>query len=270
MTDVKVTPRKKRKRARVSDDPTRTSSRSAGAISRATGKACTRCGVRHLQVNSTKASCNGHLRRARPYKPCRRPPIPGGEVCDRHGGQFTVVKANAARRVAWENTEGEVGRLLAECDIPNQHPIDGLLEAVRYSGAMMRLLATLCSQLDLEIGEIKVSFNEVGTATRYTTKENSLYGLDHTGDGAPHVLVVMFGQWQDRYMRACKLALDANIDERLVRNAESTTDALYAAVSVALGKANLDPQQQAAFSSSLADELRRLVGPLDTMKKVGA
>lgn len=184
-----------------------------------------------------------------------------------HGGGSAVVKEKARVRVAWERTEGEVAALLREVDLPEQHPIDGLLECVRHSGAMVRLLAQMCAKLDLGPGELNVSVDhEAGTVLKWT-EDTGVYGYNHNGDQAQHVLVVMYGQWQDRYARACKLALDANIDERLVRNAENTTNAVYTAISRALDKAHLDPAQAEAFSIMLADELRKLAGPLDVLPK---
>lgn len=252
---------KKRKRVRRVDDPTHRSRRSPSAKARATGMPCTKCNRRHEKDG--RPTCNGHRKRVEPPKPCLRPPIPGGEVCDLHGGQFKQVKKRAQLRVVWDETAGAVAKLMQECDIPDQHPINGLLEVVRHAGAMMRLLSVLVGKLELDPGEVKLSYNDKGDVTKYTVGEDALYGLDHTGDGASHILVIMYGQWSDRYARACKLALDANIDERLVRNAESTTEALYKAVGLALDKAELDPRQAAAFSTTLAEELRKLAGPLD-------
>jgi hypothetical protein len=263
-TDVAHTKRKP-KRVKRKDDPTARSSRSPSAKARAHGGLCTRCHKKHEKANGTKM-CNGHKRRVRPYEPCNRRPIPGGEVCSLHGGQFSQVQRKAEMRIAWEQTEGEVAKLLRECDLPEQHPIDGLLEVVRHSGAMMRLLGSLCAALDLDPGEVHVSVTESGEVAKWGD-DNGLYGFNHKGDQATHILVSMYGQWADRYARACKTALDANIDERLVRNAESTTNAVFEAVSRALDKADLNPQQAQRFSVGLADELRKLAGPIDTLPR---
>jgi hypothetical protein len=255
----------KRKRVKRKDDPTARSMRSPSAKARATGTVCGKCHVRHVDKDG-RPTCNGHKRRVKPPKPCKRPPISGGAVCDLHGGQFSQVQRKADMRVAWERTEGEVAKLLRECDLPDQHPIDGLLEVVRHSGAMMRLLGSLCAALDLDPGEVHVTITENGDVAKWGD-DNGLYGFNHKGDQATHILVSMYGQWADRYARACKTALDANIDERLVRNAESTTNAVFVAVTRALDKAKLEPAQAQEFSIALADELRKLAGPLDTLPR---
>lgn len=169
-----------------------------------------------------------------------------------HGGSLTHVKEAAARRAVWEAAEGGVAQLLRECDLPEQHPIDGLLEVVRHSGAMMRLLGFMVSELDThkESGEHKYGLD-------------AIIGFDSVMEQAQNIYVKMYGEWADRYARACKLALDANIDERLVRNAEATTGVFLEALEEALKDAKLEPTQAAAFTKSLATRLRKLAGPID-------
>lgn len=264
--DVVVKP--KRKRARKTRDPLARYSASPGAKARASGKPCTRCKQHHVN-DKGKPTCNGHKKHIRPYVPCPRPPIKGGSVCPMHGGGNSVVKAKAAMRVTFAQTEGEIAELLRQCDLPEQHPIDGLLEVVRHSGAMMRLLGHLVAQLDRDAGEVGVAISDDGERVTKYSKDTGLYGYNHVGDQSAHVLMLLYGQWSERYARACKLALDANIDERLVRNAEATQNAVYMAVTRALDAADLEPDQQAKFSKKLADELRKLVGPLDAVVGAG-
>lgn len=166
--------------------------------------------------------------------------------------------------MTFANTEGQVAELLRECDLPEQHPIDGLLEVVRHTGAMMRLLGYLVSELDLE-PDISTHKTEDGVIK--VADDKAIWGLNHNEDQASHILVSMYGQWSDRYARACKLALDANIDERMVRNAEQTSQVVYIAVTRALEAATLTPTQAAAFSKTLAQELRKSLGPLDTIPR---
>jgi len=268
-SDTTNAPTPKRKRARrdrkVRDPLRRSPDSSPSAIARRKGVVCPRCDKHHVRPDG-KPSCNGHQRGVRPYQPCGRRPTPGAAVCILHGSRTPQVASKAALRVEFAKQEGQVAALLRECDLPEQHPIDGLLEVVRHTGAMMRLLGSLVAQLDLEPGEVKIAITDSGDVTKYTT-DDAIHGYNHMGDQAPHVLLLLYGMWADRYGRACKLALDANIDERLVRNAESTSDAVFQAVTVALEKANLTPVQSAEFSKTLAAELRKLVGPIEQMER---
>lgn len=166
-----------------------------------------------------------------------------------HGGSVPAVKAAAERRLSWEAAQGGIAKLLQECDLPEQHPIDGILEVVRHSGAMMRLLGYIVGGLEND-------------ETAGNTKK--LVGFNHLGDQVANAYVGLYGEWADRYARACKLALDANIDERLVRNAEATTGIFLEAFEGALAEANLDPEQARRFTTSLATRLRKVSGPLDS------
>lgn len=193
------------------------------------------------------------------YKPCEKWAMKGQEVCSVHGGRTQVAVDKAQRVLEAERWERNVQDLLEECDMPNAHPMDELLDVVRRSGAMVRLLGSMVGMLDLTPGT-DVQISDDGKLGM-TYRNRGLFGPDHQGDGAPHVLATMYGHWLDRHARACKLALDANVDERLVRNAEATTDALFAAVTRALDAAELTHEQQDAFKSVLADELRVIAGP---------
>jgi hypothetical protein len=192
-------------------------------------------------------------------------PLRGGVVCKMHGGKTPATRAKAEARVQRHFIEGKVGFLLKQqgIDMPNTHPLDGLLEVVRRSGSMMRLLEGLVSelQLDVDAGPEIWGMDDAGN-TIFKMPRN-IYGRNHVGDGAPHVLVEMYHQWMMTYARACKLALDANIDERMVRNATVTSDLYFEAFRKAIVSTGLSPDQAKLFSASLADELRKLAGPLD-------
>jgi hypothetical protein len=183
----------------------------------------------------------------------------GADVCPQHGRGKHIVEA-AARRYKFAQQEGEIANLLREADLPNQHPLDGLLEVVRHTGAMMRVLSGLCAQLE-ETGEVSVHYDEKDQP-HYRMVNNAIVGVNHDGDGAAHVLVLLYEKWSGLYMRACKTALDANIDERMVRNATATGDAFLSAFTVALNEAQLQPDQSARLSKALARELRSLVSPV--------
>jgi hypothetical protein len=174
----------------------------------------------------------------------------GQEVCRLHGGATPVARERAAEKLAFAQAEGEVAEMLHEYDMPELHPIDGLLEVVRHTGGMMRMLGALVGTLDIDPHGLVFKMDN-----------EALHGFNHAGDQAAHVLVTLYGVWSDRYARACKLALDANIDERLVRNAESTTSAIYGAIESALIKAQLTPEQAGIFTRELGASMRRLMGP---------
>jgi predicted transcriptional regulator len=181
-------------------------------------------------------------------------------VCSKHGGMATQVREAARRRYEFAAVEGEIGKLLRDADMPQQHPLDGLLEVVRHSGAMMRMLSLQCAAL-AERGVVGVTDDDFGKP-HYYMKSEGLVGVDHEGDGAPHVLVTLYERWSLLHMRACKTALDANIDERLVRNAEATSEKFFRVFAQAVEAADLTVEQQARLRNTLAAGLRAM-SPID-------
>jgi hypothetical protein len=172
--------------------------------------------------------------------PCAGYAIVGGTVCRAHGGAAAQVRTAADQRSTLARVEGQVVALLDALEVEAVHPLDGLLEAVQRAGGMMRLLGQL-------LGRLHITDNGSGEA---------LYGPDHLGNARPHVLLALYGQWVDRYARACKLALDAGVDERMLRLAESDADRLFTAITGAMETAGLSLDQREAFRVALVAELR--------------
>jgi len=154
--------------------------------------------------------------------------------------------------------EGRIAQLLRECEVENQHPMDGLLEVVRHAGAMFRLLAGMVGELDVLPGTSIIGVNEDGSPA---VKNIGFTGYNHLGEEVPAILVQMYGLWADRYARACKLALDAGIDERMVRNAEMTSMIFFDAITAAIRDAQLTPEQTTVMRRSLAERLRTVSAP---------
>lgn len=157
---------------------------------------------------------------------CRRAAILGGTVCPMHGGRAPAVKAAAARRVARERLEGEVGVLLEEFELEAEqaHPVELLLDAVRRAAAMARLWGELVAQLRYPDGvNLKTWTPAVSDPER-----GALTGPNHLGDGAVHVTVKEYREALKLAGHLSKLALDAGVDERRVRMAEETGRELVA------------------------------------------
>lgn len=172
-------------------------------------------------------------------EPCERWAIAGGTVCPAHGGSAPQVKAAARRRLQATHLEGSIGAMLAEleADALDVSPVAVLLEQVARTHAMVQVLGAMVGELEPS-GQARHDVTADGTPTR-------LYGTNHLGDGAPHVLVEMYATWIDRATRASKLACDAGVEERLVALAEDQAKLMaevMRAFAVALG---LDPHDDA-------------------------
>lgn len=214
---------------------------------------CKKCGQLHVRVKDGLRSCNGHNQTG---APCQRRPTSGTTVCIMHGGRSPAVRKKARERAQLSLVEGKVAKLLREVDMPAQHPLDGLVEVVRHSGAMMRMLAGLVGELDLHPDDQTLMMSPEGDLRL----QRALYGPNHTGDGVPHALLTLYGVWSERYAKACKLALDANIDERVIRNAESTSEKMFSMIGKAVQAAQLSDDQRLRLQAALAAELRRYTG----------
>lgn len=192
---------------------------------------------------------------------CKRWAIKGGRVCRSHGGAAPQVRAAAERRLEQDRIAGEVSELLDRFDIPDEHPLEGLISVVRSTGRMMRALESLVRSLDLRpdvlVDVVGDGLERGGdTGLRFETTNDPLYGPDHKGDGKPHVLVEMWRTWSEQYARVCKLALDAGVDERRLQMEAAEVDTLYAATMKALMAAEVSSAQQNVFAQALAAELR--------------
>lgn len=170
---------------------------------------------------------------------CGNSAVPGATVCRLHGGAAPQVRRAAARRLQATHLEGSIGAMLAEleADALDVSPVAVLLEQVARTHAMVQVLGALVGELD--------PTRAAEAAELMGTTSGRLYGRNHLGDGAPHVLVEMYATWIDRATRASKLACDAGVEERLVALAEDQAKLMaevMRAFAVALG---LDPHDDA-------------------------
>ena len=86
----------------------------------------------------------------------------------------------------------------------------------------------------------------------------ALYGPNHLGDGAPHVLVQMWNQERDRAARFAKLALDAGVVERQVRISEQQGAMLAKVIEATFFDLELSEAQRARGRELAARHLRAL------------
>lgn len=182
-------------------------------------------------------------------KPCQGNAIRGTDKCIVH---CTKLERQKSMQATFMKRHGQdVADLMFSLDI-EMHPMDGLLEAVQICGTMTRMFQLLVSELaekpyveTILQGEHLVDIERPG-----------IWGHDHNGDQAAHVLLNLLQIWSDRYMRACKMALDAGIDERMVRNAESTSGVFLTAFERALRSMPLSDEVKRNLSEAMAREVR--------------
>lgn len=227
------------------------------------GPICERCGKVHLTPWGTPA-CTGHLSSdqlgeggKRAGEPCSNAPRKGGYVCRFHGGSTRHIAKAAQTRLTLMTAEGEIAELMRHCDIPDQDPVSGLLEVVRVSGSMMRLLTVKVGELaeDPKIDE-EVDLDTL--TVKRTAGLGGFWGLSKDGEMMPHPYVQLLRVWTERYEKACKTALDAGVAERQVKLAENQAELLATAVKAILTGLNLTPEQWELAPRVVATQLRQL------------
>lgn len=226
---------------------------------------CEKCGKIHVTHWGTVA-CVAHISGSDPLQPCSKSPRKGRTVCRSHGANLPNIARPAERKLALMEAEGEIAELMRECDIPEQHPVDGLLEVVRVSGSMMRLLTIKVGELreDTEVRSVLEENSKTGDVRiKRVAGDDAFWGLDKDGQVVAHLYVQLLKTWTERYERACATALSAGIEERRIRLAEDTADTFFSALSKAIAAAGLDPAMRAALNTALAAELRVRTNVID-------
>lgn len=218
---------------------------------------CEKCGKIHVTWHG-HPSCKGHKHGTDPLEPCSKPPKGLTGFCRSHGATLPALARKSETKLALMSAQGEIADLMRECDIPDQHPIDGLLEVVRVAGSMMRLLTVMVGELaeDTEVREmVEVTGKDI-FKTRLVADNDAFWMLDKDGQMVSHIYVQLLKIWSERYERACATALSAGIEERRIRLAEDTADTFFSALSKALVEVDLLPEQKVALQQAMARELR--------------
>jgi hypothetical protein len=178
---------------------------------------------------------------------CPQPRILGLTVCRMHGGAPAHAKAAGRRRVAKQEAEVAIARLVGDLSAtPEAHPIEALLDRIRSARGVVTALEQL-------VAELRVA----------TDGNGAIAGPDHQGDGRPHVAVEMLRTWSKDLAAMCKLALDAGVDERRVRVTEATIARLGQAFDGAIADlgARMPDELSADLRAGFARRLRGLGTP---------
>lgn len=159
---------------------------------------------------------------------CKLPAIPGLPTCRRHGSATKVGLAKSERYLAVERIREHLGVPL-EVD-----PHEAILSAVHEAAGNVAYLRPLM-----------------------TDKTNTTALMDVQGKPHTNPVLAFYNDERDRLARFAKMAIDAGIDERRVRIAESHAGRLGEALDRACQVAGLDDATRTSLMSALADQLRQ-------------
>lgn len=215
---------------------------------------CPRCNRMHPR-------CKGHNHAG---MPCMAPPMREQDVCRVHGGSSPQAKARAEaiavrRRAAAMLTGYGI-------ELHNVDPLTALSNEVSRAAAAVQFYGMLVAEL--RIPDAQQPMSELGDVVGVDDDGNpvlasnmaAVYGRDHKGDGAPHVLVRLWNEERDRLARMCKMALDAGIDQRMIDLAESEARVVVEVIVAVIDapELGLDPAMREVGRRVAAERLRAL------------
>lgn len=204
--------------------------------------------------------CAAH--NVRDGSPCRKPPLKDDVVCKYHGGGTAVAKRRQAVNAEIAKTVAALKKL--GVDVVQRDPREVLLEQVYNASAMEQALAGLIRDLD----EKHVS--KMGAVDYITTDDGVVPVPDPLGSIA-QARLDLYAQWMDRAARVAKMALDAGIEERLVRLAEGQASLIVQTMKNVLAQLDLTPEQLERASKLAANELRLLAArPVGSLPAISA
>ena len=182
-------------------------------------------------------------------KQCTKAPIKGDVVCKTHGGGTAV----AARRQAAETQVQLTVKALHELGVKvvQRDPREILLEQVYSSAAMADALAGMVRDLEAK------HLEGIGALDYIQTDDGTVPVPDRDGSIA-EARMTLYAQWVDRAARVAKMALDAGIEERLVRLAEGQAALIVQTLRNVLAQLDLTPEQLEQAQRLAASEFRLL------------
>lgn len=197
-------------------------------------------------------------------KRCKKAPEKGARVCRQHGGKAPSTMAAAQERMALHKAVETLKKLGQEVQPwERKDPREALLDLVHQSWSLKEALQFLVN--DLEEEEVK----GIGEMERVTDEMGSTSLIPHSGGAKAQIRIKLLEGAMDRAARLSKSALDAGIEERMVRLAEQQANTVAEVIRIAVQGLPEDMAilviQRTANELRLRSTLRR-----ETPKLVGA
>lgn len=188
--------------------------------------------------------CTGHSKRT--GFPCQNWAIPGGTVCDDHGGRAKQVRAAAEARVAEQAAERAVTTYGLRRDVD---PMTALLEEVQWTAGAVEWLRLQVQALEPE--ELVFGVSEVK-------------GGDVTQKAAPSVWLELYQRERTHLTKVCGEAIRSGVAERQVRLAErqgalvaSVLQSVLGALFARLEAAGVSEAVRAAWPGWVSEDVPR-------------
>lgn len=220
---------------------------------------CQKCHQVHRNP-SGGPSCHAH--NSRTLKPCKAYPVPGGDVCIRHGGRTQATGA-AVTRFRNEQVAEHAANMLGLIDY-DITPTEALLQEVRESAANVAFLRArvqeMVGQEDLDDPQHPLIWGQTEEKDTNATQFPGTDSAYHTG---AHVWFQMYQSERERMVRAAAMALRAGVEERRVRLAEAGADVIVGRIRQILNALNLTPAQLMSADSVVPLQIAALAKDLE-------
>lgn len=195
---------------------------------------------------------------------CCAYPLQGADVCRAHGGAAPQVRAAAARRTAERKTQAALDRIMHVFG-PNDSRVDPV-------HTLARLLAQSARRAEFYADLLEQQYQREAEGEADADLPNGVralighkYGLTKDGDSLPieeavRSLVALEADERDRCAKYAKLALDVDLDERMVRASEQQVTLVADALAATLSDMGLSHGQQQEARAGVARRLRVITG----------
>ncbi len=178
--------------------------------------------------------------------PCKRAPVPGATRCRLHGGASPQV----ARAIERKKTEQALLEAAKTYGLPvDVSPTEALLDEVKWTAGHVGWLRA-------RVQELETSAVAWGTRSIVDRQGGEFPGVDTTDAAAPHVLIDLYQRERKHLVDVCAKALQAGIEERRVRLAESQGALIADVIRRILGDLDLTPEQSARVGEVVPRHLR--------------
>lgn len=179
-------------------------------------------------------------------KPCTQPPVPGTTRCRFHGGAAPQVKAAAQRRAQMAAAQDAVAKLNLRREVD---PHVALLDEVYRAAGVV-------AHLDEKVQSLPEQDLVWGVTELVEKTAGEFPGTDTTYAAELNVWVKWWREERTHLAKVAKMALDAGVEERRVKLAESQGALLADVIRRILADLDLSPEQQAKVSSVVTRHLR--------------
>lgn len=228
---------------------------------------CDRCGRAHWRDD--RPTCRGHRNRRgdQPLMPCMKHPGAGAFVCERHGGAAPQVRAAQENRLIERRVAADLASIGVQIP-PAMHPVTVLMQQMAISCVAERWLAARVAELDVPdpkadgpLADV-VGIDDEGEPI-LVQPIRMLYGPDHNGELAPHVLWTMWNRERERLAMLAERAMKAGVSEAMVRLAQAQGEAIVGLFVRVVDRLGLPSDVRTEALDAIHEELVKL----DTQEK---